>query len=618
MATPRFYEFGGFRLDAAGRALYQEGQRVPLPPKATEILLALVEAGGNLVSKEELLQRAWPDTYVEEGSLASNISLLRKALGEDEGWIETVPKRGYRLLVPVRAGEAGGAAASWPAPRGRRKLAWVAGVAVLAVAAGALYLGVARPRPPSPPAAPAPGRRPMLVVLPVRNLTGDPERDYLSDGLTDDLIAQLARFNPERLGVIARTSSMAYKNSNRTVGEIGRELGVDYVVEGSLRTAGQRLRINVELVRVSDQTELWAQQYDRSLKELYSLQEEVPRAIAQGVRVELSAAGQSRLSGARPLNPDAYLAYLEGRYYWNQRSPQALERAIVHLKQAVELDPDYAPAHAALAEAYVSQCLIADVPARQVFPLAKAAALDALRLDDGLAEAHTSLAAVKFWYEWDWGGAEAEFRRALALNPDYATAHQWYGEYLRMMGREPEAIAEIEAARALDPLSLIINTELGLPYYLEGDYDGAIRQYQKALVMDPNFGLAHCLLGWAYEEKGQLGEAIRELERAQQLDDSAPVLAALGHAYALAGRRRDAQQVLRQLEERRRRARVSALFFAEVYEALGEKEKALAALEQAYAERDWTLVWLKMGRKLGALKDDPRFAALLARMNFPR
>ena len=617
MVGGRSYEFGAFRLD--GAVLFRDGHRVALTPKVVETLLVLVQAQGRIVSKDELLNQVWPDAFVDETNLTANISILRKTFGASEHqqpYIETVPKRGYRFAVPVRVVEKGSLppANTVDMPgKGHSRRAWMARLGLAATLilviclAGLRFYGNRH----------SAQQRIIVAVLPVQNLTGDPEWDYIGDGLTEEIIAQLSRFNPRRLGVIARTSSMAYKGTSKTVQQIGRELGVDYVVEGSLRAVGERTRITAQLVRVQDQTHVWSANYDRTLHDLFSLQDEVAQAIALHVHVELAAASRPRLSAARPLNPDAYLAYLEGRYYWNKRSPEALQRAIVHLQQAIQLDATYALAYAGLADAYASQCLIADVVPAEVFPKAKAAALRALELDGELAEGHTSLAYVKFWYDWDWAGAEAEFHRALEISPGYATAHQWYAEYLRLMGRQEEAIVENRKALELDPLSLIINMESGLPFYSERRFDEAIPYFRKTLEMDPNFGLAHCVLGWAYEGKSQYPDAINELETALRLDDSVPVLSALAHAYALAGRQTDAKRVLDQLQERAKKHYVSPFFLATVFVGLNENERALDSLDAAYAHHDWVLLWVNAGHSLDPLRSQPRFVDLLQRLNLP-
>lgn len=616
MANRSFYEFGRFRLDPTGRVLLRGKEVVPLSPKAADALLLLVQNAGHVVEKEELLRNLWPDTSVEEGSLTRAIHLLRKALGDgEEGqeYIATVSKRGYRFVAAVRTVEEGpvSRAKSAGSPRSPWHRAVAVGLIAILVAGGA-YLGWRNLR-----SQRAGQRRLMVAVLPVQNLTGDAQRDYIADGLTEEIITELSRYNPERLGVIARTSSMAYRITGKTVQQIGRELAVDYVVESSLRTDGDRMRVTAQLIRVQDQTHLWSANYDRTLRDLFSLEDEVAQAIALNIGVKLQATAQLRLASARSVNPDAYLAYLEGRYYWNRRSPEALEQAITHFQRAIQLDPSYALAYDGLADAYSSQCLISDVPPMEVFPKAKAAVLKALELDDQLAETHTSLAYLKFWYDWDWNGAEAEFKRALGLNPGYATAHQWYAEFLRLMGRQEEAMAENRKALALDPLSLIINMESGLPYYLERRYDEAIPYYRKTLELDPNFGLAHCVLAWSYEGKGQYPEAIAELEKARQLDDSSPVLASLGRTYAVTGRTRDAQRVLAQLQERAKTHYVSPFFLALIYTGLHDDPHALDALDEAYQQHDWVLVWMSVSLALDPLRSQPRFTDLLRRLNYP-
>jgi TolB-like protein/DNA-binding winged helix-turn-helix (wHTH) protein/Tfp pilus assembly protein PilF len=616
VADRHFYEFGRFRLDPIGRVIYRGNEVVPVPPKAADALLLLVQNAGHVVEKEELLRRLWPDTAVEEGSLTRTISILRKSLGDgEEGqeYIATVSKRGYRFVAAVTTVEE--SSISGVMSRGSTRFQWkrawtVALIAIFVV--GSAYFGWRNLR-----SGRTEQRRLMVAVLPVQNLTGDAERQYIADGLTEEIIAELSRYNPERLGVIARTSSMAYRITGKTVQQIGGELGVDYLVESSLRADGDRMRITSQLVRVQDQTHIWSATYDRTLHDLLSLEAEVSQAIALNIGVKLQTAARSRLTPGRPINPDAYLAYLEGRYYWNRRSPEALELAITHFQQAIQLDPSYALAYDGLADAYASQVLISDVPPLEVFPKAKAAALKALELDGELAEAHTSLAYLKFWYDWDWSGAETEFKRALDLNPGYATGHQWYAEFLRLMGRQEEAIAENRKALELDPLSLIINMESGLPYYQERRYDEAIPYYRKTLELDPNFGLAHCVLAWSYEGKGQYPEAIAALEKARQLDDSSAVLASLGHVYAVTGRTRDAERIIAQLRERAKTQYVSPYFLSSIYAGLHEDQRALDALDEAYTKHDWVLLWLNVGRTMDPLRSQPRFVNLERRLNFP-
>jgi len=629
MLAASCYVFGEFRLDARSRVLFRSGEMVELYPKAIDVLIFLVESRANVATKEELLERVWPDTFVEESTLTRSISVLRKALGdtpEGHSYILTVPKRGYRFVAPLRqeALDAASvspsltkpipenprpAAAAAPVRNWRSVLIAVGVLAVLLAAAGWQYWSHFRARPALSP-------RIRIAVLPVQNLTGDPDREYISDGLTEEIIAQLGRINPERLGVIARTSAMTYKHSAKTVSQIGAELHVEYVIESSLRQSGDRLRITTQLIRVNDQTHLWSQEYDRALRDLVTLQDDVANAIASGIRLELAAAAHQSLPTARSTNPDAYLAYLEGRFYWNQRSVPALERAIVHLRQATQLDPSYALAYSGLADAYCSLGVIGDVAAAEVFPVARAAAEKALMLDASLAEAHTSLAYVKFSYNWDFSGAEAEFQRAIALNPNYATAHQWYGQFLRLMGREEEAILEGQKSLDLDPLSLIINVEAGLPYLYVQRYDAALRQFRKALEMEPNFALAHHDIGWVLEAQGKYPEAIEEFERAVRLSDVAALWSSLGHAYGMAGRRDDAMRALHRLADLRKQRYVAPNYDATVYLGLGDLDKAMDLYEKSYDERCWGMLWFKIGHNLVPLRGTPRFERLLQKMNF--
>lgn len=629
MPGTRCYVFGEFRLDTKSRVLFRSGELVGLYPKAIDVLIFLVESRGNVATKEELLERVWPDTFVEESTLTRSVSALRKALGdtpEGHAYILTVPKRGYQFVCPFREESCDAAAGESKLAKLSGKGWWAAKASACArhwrsflVAAGVLMvlLGFAIFYLTRFWDKAGTASRIMIAVLPVQNLTGDVDREFISDGLTEGIIAQLGRINPERLAVIARTSAMSYKHSTKTVIEIGRDLHVEFIVESSLRQSGDRLRITTQLIRVKDQTHLWSRDYDRTLSDLVTLQDDFARAVASGIRLELAAASHQQSPSVASRNPDAYVAYLEGRFYWNQRSVQGLERAIVHLRQAIELDPNYALAYSGLADAYCSLGVIGDVAASEVFPKARVAAEKALALDAALAEAHTSLAYVKFSYDWDWRVAEAEFRQAIALNPNYATAHQWYGQFLRLMGREKEAIVEGERSLNLDPLSLIINVEAGLPYFYLHRYDEALQHYRKALEMEPNFALAHHDIGWVLESEGKYPQAIEEFERAVQISDVAALWSSLGHAYGMAGRKQDAIRVLHRLEELSKKHYVAPTYESTVYLGLGEYDRAMDLLEKSYDERCWGMLWFRIGNNLAPLRGTPRFEKLLQKMHFP-
>jgi len=606
MPRDRVLELGEFRLDVAGRSVSRRGEVVALPPKVVETLILLVENPGKTVLKEELLETVWAGTFVEEGSLTQAISILRKALGErsdGQQWIRTIPKRGYCYVGPVRE-----ATDSPPALKsGRRLRPIMIGALVLVAATIAVLIVVLQRR-----RAPAHTGLARLVVLPVENLSGNAQHDYVSDGLTEELIAQLSTLDARRLAVIARTSAMAYRGTHKSIDRIARELDVDYVLESSLRWSGNRLRITAQLIRTEDQTHVWAGTYDRTAQDMLSMEDEVAQAIA--LQIDSSLPGRTR---SRPPEPAAYLPYLEGRYYWNKRTRESIAQAIVLLQRAIALDPRYARAHSALADCYLSQGLLGAGRPDELFAAAKEESRRALALDPNLAEAHTSLAYLKFWEEWNWPAAEADFRKAIALNPDYATAHQWYAEYLRLMGRFDESIGESRKALELDPLSLVINMEAGLPYYFRRQYDEAAGHFRKAIALDPSFALAYVELGWVHEDRGELPQAIETLQKAAQLDSTTPVLTALANAYAAAGQKAEAERILRTLEERAKTAYVSPFLLSTVYLRLGEREKALALLERAYEEHDWALIWANVSPRLDPLRSDPRFQSVLSRMKFP-
>ena len=620
--TQQQYSFGPFVLDPAEKVLLRHGQPVSLAPKVFEVLLALVEAHGHVLEKAALLGRVWPDTFVEEGTLAQDIFTLRKVLGETgEGreYVETVPKRGYRFIAPVeeiiaeRARPAPAIVASRAAPFSySHRLRWgVPALAVLAVVAGYFAWRVATGR--APPAA----ARVMMAVLPFENLTGDPQQEYFSEGLTEEMITRLGGLDPARLGVIARTSAMHYKGTTQRASEIGRELGVGYLLEGSVRREGPRVRISAQLIRVRDETHLWAENYDRDLRDVLQLDSDVAGAIAREIEIKLSPQALARLASAHRVDPEAFQLYLKGRYFWNKRNTEGLHKAVEYFQQAVAQDPNFALAYSGLADCYSLEDYFQDIRPAERRTRAKAAALKAVELDDTLAEAHTSMAMAGGWDRKP-AETEAHFKRALELNPNYATAHHWYGLFLKDTGRTEEAIVEIQRAKQLDPLSLVINADVGLVYYFARRYDKAIEQCQKTLEMEPNFRLAHWELGMAYEEKRMYPEAIREYETAVRLSPDYPLMSTyLARAYALAGRRNEAWKIVRELEQLRPvNWPVGAL--APVYDALGDKDQAFAWLERG-VEADKTMPYwaLQVDPRFDNLRLDPRFSELMRRIGLP-
>jgi TolB-like protein/Tfp pilus assembly protein PilF len=452
-----------------------------------------------------------------------------------------------------------------------------------------------------------------LVVLPLENLSGDPEQEYFADGMTDALISDLAKISALR--VISRTSAMRYKGTDKPVPQIARELNVDAIVGGSVLRAGSRVRISAQLIRAASDRHIWSDSYERELRDILALQSEVARAIAGEVRVKLTPQERVRLASTRQVNPEAYEAYVKGRYHWNKRTEEGFYKALEYFQQAIEDAPTYARAYAGLADSYSLLAEWGLRPPQEVFPKAKAAALKALELDETLAEAHASLAYVREYHDWDFSGAEREYERAIELNPGYATAHQWYALALLETGRVDEAAAEIARARELDPLSLIINVCVGLVQHAACQYDRAIEEYHKVLELDPDFAFAHLALAWAHEQKGRYEPAIAELRRALTLSDGAPqYLACLGRTYALAGMDEEARKMLDELNGLSERRYVSPINFAYVYTALRDEDEAFEWLEQAYEQRDDGLLDLKMDPFYDPLRDDPRFDDLLRRI----
>jgi TolB-like protein/DNA-binding winged helix-turn-helix (wHTH) protein/Tfp pilus assembly protein PilF len=623
--TKRFFDFGRFRLDSVERVLLADSHPVALTPKAIETLLELLKNSGHILEKDELLKRVWPDTFVEEGTLVQNISTLRKVLGEapdDSAYIETIPRRGYRFagtvhqtdFVPVSEEN------FLPVPvvtvRRAGRTGWIVGLAIAAVSLVTLFLVRERiwTRP-----DPAP-KKILLAVLPFENLSGDSQQEYFSSGLTEEMITQLGDLEPNRLGVIARTSAMQYKGARKDTRQIGRELGVDYILEGSVRREGDRVRITAQLIQVKDQTHLWAKDYDRNLRDILALQSDVASSIAREIKLKLTSEENARLANVPALNPDAYELYLKGRYFWNKRTEDGFIKAIRYFEQATVLDPNYAQPYAGSADAYA---LLGSMPNLEIsrgeaMPKAKAAALKALQLNDSLAEAHTSLAFVEMQYEWDWPGSEKEFKRALELNPNYATAHQWYAICLMAQGRPAEALEEEHRAQQADPLSIIIKTDTAQLLVYSGRYDEAIQQAQRALEIDPGFFLAHIYLAEAYIAKQESQVAISEFQKALAISNGDVwASSAIARTYALAGQRRKSEAGLRDMVHAAKNREDLALQLATVYAAQGENDQAFAWLEKAYQRRDGSLILLNVGTGFQSLHVDPRFADLDRRIGLP-
>ncbi len=457
-----------------------------------------------------------------------------------------------------------------------------------------------------------------LAVLPLANLSVDPGQDYFADGMTEALITDLAKTT--QLRVISRTSVMHYKGTQKSLPEIARELNVDAVVEGSVQRSGNRVRITAQLIRGKTDQHLWAESYERDLRDVLGLQGEVAHAVAQQVQSKLRPANAMGAEARGSVKPEAYEAYLKGRYYLDKRTPESLRKSVEYFQQAIAKDPRYAPAYVSLAEFYNLADNYGIVTAIESLPKARAAAMKALEIDSSLAEAHTAL-AIALVNEYDWTNAETEFRRALELNPGSAQGHYWYSlVFLTALRRHTEAISEMQRARQLDPLSLITNANLGTIFFNARQYDQAIQQCLRTLEMDPHFGTAHYNLALAYEQKGMFEEAIREMQAAiaEYGDGGMDLLAHLARAYTLAGKRREAQATMAKLNQLSKKINNSSAYErATVYLALGEKDRAFKELQRAYEERSNQLLWIGTDPSLDELRSDPRFHVLLRRMNLP-
>jgi TolB-like protein/Flp pilus assembly protein TadD len=589
--TPRhLYEFGPFQLDTAEHVLLRDGKPVALTPKAFETLLLLVQNSGHVVEKETIINHVWPNTAVEENIVAVNVSLLRKTLGTGENkeqFIENVPKRGYRFMLPVKevAHENNGFQMGGMLSQGAN--------AGLAEEESAEEAPVA------------------LAVLPFMNASSDASMDYLSDGMTESIINSLSQLTSLR--VMARSTVFRYKAREVDPREVGHKLNVRAVLTGRVLQRGETLNIQTELVDVEDGSQLWGEQYNLNFSDLFAVQEEIARVISEKLLSTLSGEQKKRLAKRYTESPEAYRIYLMGRFYWNKRTLEGLKKGVEYFQQAIDKDPNYALAYTGLADSYalLGSVEYSALPPSEAMPKARAAAIKALEVDDTLAEAHASVAYVHI-FDWHWHEAERAYRRAIELNPNYATAHHWYAMYLGAMGRFDEALEQIELARELDPLSLPINAGVGWYFFLTRQYHRAIEEYRKTLEMDPNFYMAHFLLGLAHAQESGFEEAIAQYQKAETLSNGHPLMtAAPGHAYAALGQRDEAQGVLDQLAQLSKRRYVSPYYIAAIYTALDEKERAFEWLQTACDNRSEGLVWLKVDPLFDNLRADARFADLL-------
>jgi DNA-binding winged helix-turn-helix (wHTH) protein/TolB-like protein/Tfp pilus assembly protein PilF len=612
------YEFGRFRLKIAERVLLREGELVPLTPKVFDILVTLVEHGGQVVSKDDLMKRVWPNTFVEEGNLTQNISLLRKALGETPGgaqFIETVPRRGYRFVGETNhAPENGNGGTQAPASSqspvvsipntsgqfaGLKRpplFALVAGLIVVSIIAAVYFTSAGK--------AGNPAAIQSIAVLPFVDESSDPDAEYINDKIAESLINSLSKL--PQLRVVPRSVVAGYKGKEMDPRKVGQELNVRAVVTGKMRRHGDIVSIQADLIDVDNLAQLWGQHYDHKLSDVLLVQDDISRDIFENLRLKLNVEEKKQL--------EAYGLYLKGRNAWNKRTSDALQQAIDYFNQAIAIDPNYGEAYAGLADCYNMLVVYGRLEPKEGFPKAKEAATKALEIDENSAEAHTSLAFIMFRWDWDRTATEREFQEAIKLKPAYAPAHQWYSSYLVAVERFDEAIAEAKRTEELEPLSFVGASHLGWIYYLAGKNDKAIEQCRKILELDPTSFPARRYLGLAYEAKGMYTEAIAEFQTGVKLSGSPLMHALLGHAYAASGKTAEAKQVLTDLQQLQGQRYVSPYTVAAIHAGLGDDEQAFKWLERAVEERDIWLMNLKVDPVFAKLRSKRQFTDILARI----
>ncbi|MGC2197824.1 MAG: tetratricopeptide repeat protein [Terriglobales bacterium] len=585
MSAPaaRVLRFDIFELDLHAGELRKRGVKLRLQGQPLQVLAALLMRAGDLVTREELRAEIWAaDTFVDfDHSLHNAVARIREALGdsaETPRYIETLPRRGYRFIE--RVAEVDPETSHSPLRHSGR----VDPRAIQAVA-----------------------------VLPLEDLSGAPDHDYFADSMTEALITSLAKI--KALRVISRTSAMQFKGARKSLPQIARDLNVDAVIEGSVLRSGERVRITAQLIHATSDQHLWAESYERDFRDILSLQSEIARQVADQVRIILTPEERARLGSSRQVNPEAHDCYLKARYYWNKRTEDSVKKALAYFHQAIDHDPTYAQGYAGLADSYNILGYYNSLSPLEAYPKGKAAALKALELDDSLAEPHATLGVVKRDFEWDWSGAEQEFQRAIELNPGCVQAYHWCSTLLSMLGRQAEALREKTRALAMDPLSVVIRTDLARMFYFSRDYDQSFEQYRAALEMDPNFAFAHLWLAQVYQQKSRFAEALSELKTGMRLCSDSPfALAKLGHGYAVAGRSVEALAVLDQLDALSSQKYVSPYDIAMVYVGLQENDEAFAWLQRAFEQRSLWLGYLNVEPQLDPLRSDPRFRELLRRI----
>ncbi len=632
--------FAAFELDLRTGELRRSGIRISLPDQPFQVLRALLDRPGDLVTREELRQRLWAaETFVDfERGLNTAVRRLRDALGDSADvprFVETLPRRGYRFIVPVSRQPAGGKAepvaleiadAAIPTPdvtTARRLIRrwapmFIAGMAAMFPVV--LWVSGSFPKYPAPQSPPATHRF-MLAVLPFQNMTGDPAQEYISDGMTEELISQLSRLDPSRLGVIARTSVMPFKKTTKAADRIASDLGVSYLLEGSVRTTTDRIGITVRLIEPGTESQLWAGQYERDVRNLLTLQREVAEAIAGQIMTTLGVTRSNVDADSRRHSavPEAYEHYLRGRYHLARDTTDGLHKALEHFQKAIDFDASYALAYTGLADTFASLGDGGFRPMSEAYLLARGAALRALAIDDLLGEAHNSLAVITTEYYWEWADADRHYKRAIELNPNDETALRNYSFYLACMRRHEESIAFIERSRRLNPVSPVAQFQVAMNLYLARRYDDAIAEAAATLDLAPGFGAAHVLLGRVYVAQGMADRAVGELERAHALMGPRPDVIT-PHAYVLArsGRQLEARAMLDELRRISKPRDPAPIRIAFLHIGLGETDRAFEWLDKAIDARDWQVALLNVEPAFDTLRSDQRFAALVERVGLPR
>lgn len=623
--APRVLRFDDFELDVRAGELRKAGEKLRLQGQPIQVLATLLNSAGELVTREELRAQVWPaETFVDfDHSLHNAIARIREALGDSAGtprYIETLPRRGYRFIgtvervgteepAPSRPNEQFSEAPVAPVRSRPRKMLVAVPLLVVAIAIVLILVStVSRRATATPPVR-------SIAVLPLANFSGDPAQEYFVDGMTDELITDLAKIGTLR--VISRTSVMSYKGTSKSLPEIARELNVDGIVEGSVTRSGQRVRITAQLLYGPTDKHLWAETYDRDLGDVLGLQSEVAQAIAQQVRAQLTPQLQARFRTARPVNPEAYDAYVRGRYYFSNMftMAQPLNMAKTYFEEAVRKDPGFAPAYSGLAETYLYLAIFRQMPAETAYRQAEEALRHAMALDDSVGEAYDALGVLSWRYSWDWDATERQLNQAVALVPSYSCAHEDRALYLAFWGRRSEAEAEMVKSLELDTSVSSFLTESGVEFQLR-DFDKLVEASRRGMALNPNAWFEHFYLGMGYEGTGKQQQAIAEYQKAVELSGGdQDAIAALAHAYAGLGRRAETQKMLRDLEQQSTKVYVSPYLIATFYAALGDNDSAFKFLEKAYQEKSLDISWyLKADLRIDNLRSDPRYESLLRRM----